>query len=116
MAENINAHCKICGKGYHVCNTCLEQETFKPWRTIVDTVEHYKIYLAIHSYTITKNKEIAKEDLNACDLSELEEFLPEIQAVIKEIMEEPKKTRSSSRSKKTVSKTVESKNVDDINE
>lgn len=116
MTENINAYCKICGEGYHVCNSCLEQNTFKPWRTIVDTVEHYKIYLAIHHYTITKDKETAKEYLNGCDLSGLSEFLPEIQTVIKEIIEEPKKVKSSSRCTKIISKTVESKNADDINE
>lgn len=27
MAENnINAYCKICGQGYHVCNSCQNQK------------------------------------------------------------------------------------------
>lgn len=87
MSENnINAYCTICGKGYHVCQSCLEQKAFKPWRTVTDTIAHYKIYAAIHAYTVTKDKKAAKADLDNCDLSELESFNPEIKSVIKEIL------------------------------
>ena len=72
--NNINAFCKICGQGYHVCNSCREQKTFYPWRSITDSVEHYKIFLAIHGYTLTKNLEIAKKELENCDLTGLENF------------------------------------------
>ncbi len=89
MAEmNINAYCSICGQGYHVCNSCLAQKSFKPWRIITDSMEHYKIYLAIHGYTISGDKEKAKAELETCDLSGLEHFNPNIKAVIQEIMTE----------------------------
>jgi len=101
MAENnINAYCSVCGKGYHICNSCLEQKSLKPWRTITDTIEHYKIYMAIHGYTLSKNKEIAKQELQNCDLSGLENFNPEIKAVIKEIMTEPKRAKPASKKEK----------------
>lgn len=101
MAENnINAYCKICGQGYHVCNSCQNQKVFKPWRSIVDSIEHYKIYLAIHSYTISKSKELAKEELQKCNLTGLESFNPEIKSVIKEIMETSVKVKISSRKRK----------------
>lgn len=94
MAENnINAFCSICGSGYHICNSCLEQKTFKPWRTVADSIEHYKIYLAIHSYTVSKDKEGAKVELEKCDLSGLDNFKQEIKSVIKEIMTEPRKKK-----------------------
>lgn len=101
MAENnINAYCKICGQGYHVCNSCQNQKVFKPWKSIVDSIEHYKIYLAIHRYTISKNKELAKEELQKCNLTGLESFNPEIKSVIKEIMETSVKVKISSRKRK----------------
>ncbi len=88
--KNANAYCTVCGKPYHVCRTCAEQKTFKPWRTVTDTIDHYKIYMAIHGYTISKNKDRAKDELEKCDLSGLEHFCPEIQKVIKEIRANPK--------------------------
>ncbi len=93
MENNINAYCTICSKGYHVCNSCLEQKTFRPWRTVTDTIEHYKIYLALHGYTISKNKEQAKSELEQCDLSGLKSFNPEVRSVIYKIMEQDKKNR-----------------------
>ena len=113
MIENkINAYCSICGEGYHVCRSCLDQKTFKPWRSVTDSIEHYKIYLALHGYTLSKNKEEAKKDLDSCDLSDLENFKPEIQSVIKEIMTENKKIKSVSRREK-INEEVE---TEDINE
>ena len=88
-----NAKCSICGQDYEICNSCLAQKTFKPWRRVTDTIGHYKIYLAIHGYTLSKDKEKAKEELKNCDLSKLNTFNPDIKAVIEEIMKEPKKQK-----------------------
>jgi len=106
-----NAKCAICGKDYEVCNSCLEQKTFKPWRTVTESIEHYKIYLVIHGYTISKNKETAKAALQNCNLSGQENFLPEIRAVIKEIMAEPKAKKSL---KKGISETKTHKQLDNF--
>lgn len=108
MSNTNNAVCSICGKPYKVCRTCSEQKTFKPWRTVTDTIEHYKIYMAVHGYTVSKNKEKAKNDLEKCDLSGLDNFNPEIKKVIKEIKENIAKPKA----KKTVFK----KDETDINE
>lgn len=97
MGQNINAHCAICDKGYHVCKSCLEQQTFKPWRAIVDSVEHYKIYLALHGYTLSRDKDRAREELNNCDLSGLEEFKPEVKKAIKEILTDKKKVKNATK-------------------
>lgn len=92
MSEsNINAYCKICGKGYHVCNTCKNQKVFKAWRSVTDTIDHFLIYSVIHDYTVSKNKEHTKTELKNCDLTDMENFKPEIKSVIKEIMQESSK-------------------------
>lgn len=89
-SNNINAHCRICGKGYHICNSCTDQKTFKPWRTVTDTINHYKIYMAIHGYTLSKDSKKAKTELECCDLFDIENFIPEIKSVIEEIMKNTK--------------------------
>lgn len=110
MAEKINAYCDICGCGYHICNSCKDIKSFTPWRTITDTMDHYKIFLVLSNYTNTKDKVKAKQELETCDLSELETFRPEIKAVIKEITDENKiakqETVKSGPVKKAVRKTT----------
>lgn len=86
--------CSICGKEYEACNSCLEQKTFKPWRTVTDTIEHYKIYFVIHEYSISKDKEKAIEDLKNCDIHDINNFVPDIKKVIQEIIGESKQKRS----------------------
>ena len=59
MSKELNATCSICGKRYFVCSTCRSVKTVKPWRTITDTIECYKIYMIVHNY---KNNAISKEE------------------------------------------------------
>lgn len=113
--------CTICNNEYEVCNTCKNQKIFKPWRTVTDTIEHYKIYLTIHGYTVTKNKEQARKELENCDLSGLESFNPEIKSVIKEIMTgnegavEPVKVEASYKKRKEYTE-VKSDEINNDNE
>ena len=86
--KKINAPCTICGAGYHICNTCQQQKSFKSWRVVTDTMEHYKIYMAIHGYTLSQDKETAKRELEKCDLLGLEDFNPPVRTVIQEILSE----------------------------
>ena len=107
MSQELNATCDICGKKYHVCNSCKEVKSFTPWRTVTDTMQHYIIFLALSEYTKTKDKEKAKEELSKCDLSELDTFNENIKSVIKEIMAEEKIVETVS--KETVEENVEIK-------
>lgn len=111
--NNINAHCSICNRGYYLCQSCKNEKKFKPWRTVTDTIEHYKIYMAIHGYTVTQNKELAKAELRNCDLSDMESFKDEIKSVIKEIMAEPIAIKPVSRTRKNKDK-IESKSETEI--
>ena len=56
MSQELNATCDICGKKYHVCNSCKEVKSFTPWRTVTDTMQHYLIFLALSEYTKNKDK------------------------------------------------------------
>ncbi len=87
MAEKpTHAHCSICGKGYRLCRSCQGRDSLKSWRSVTDTMEHYKIYLAIHGFTLSQDKAATKDELCRCDLSGLPGFKPEIRAAIEEIM------------------------------
>ena len=109
MAQELNATCDICGKKYHVCNSCKEVKSFTPWRTVTDTMQHYIIFLALSEYTKTKDKEKAKEELSKCDLSELDTFNENIKTVIKEIMAEGKEKIVETVSEENVKENVEIK-------
>ncbi|MCI8327326.1 MAG: hypothetical protein HFI37_06080 [Lachnospiraceae bacterium] len=89
MKKQTLATCSICGKTYKICNSCSSLKTITPWRSITDSMEHYKIYLAIHGYTTSKDREKSKTELQHCDLSGLENFNPEIKSVIGKILAEP---------------------------
>ena len=107
MSQELNATCDICGKKYHVCNSCKEVKSFTPWRTVTDTMQHYIIFLALSEYTKTKDKEKAKEELSKCDLSELDTFNENIKTAIKEIMADGK-----GKIVETVSEDIVEKNVE----
>ena len=109
MSQELNATCDICGKKYHVCNSCKEVKSFTPWRTVTDTMQHYLIFLALSEYTKTKDKEKAKEELSKCDLSELDTFNENIKTVIKEIMAEGKEKIVETVSEENVKENVEIK-------
>ncbi len=86
MEYENNAICTICGKAYHRCSTCQDSR-LNPWKNVVDTMEHYKIYMTVASYNNGYlSKEKANEELLDLDLSELGTFVPEIRDKINEIM------------------------------
>lgn len=89
MSEHLNHTCSICGNKYRFCVDCGNATSFTPWRTIVDTMEHYKIYIVIRDY-VNKyiDKSEAKLQLSKLDLSELNNFVPDIKIKIDEILKE----------------------------
>ena len=124
MSEQYNAKCDICGKPYKICRSCQGIQSFQPWRTVVDTLPHYTIYLALAEYEKTKNKDIAREELEKCDLSERDSFNKNIKKALDEIFskeETKEKTvvtekvsvkRSSQNSTKTKEEKKNEKNIE----
>lgn len=95
MAEDINATCSICGKGYHVCLSCKDAMTAAPWKIHTCTSEHFKIYQIIHGLsTGVYDKREAKAKLKNVDLSDLEDLRDNIKETIKKVMGEPKKAKA----------------------
>ena len=82
MGSYINAHCRICGEGYHRCNCNSEGN----WRKVTDTAEHYQIFCVIRDY----NNEIidadkANEILAKLDLSKKDSFNENVKEVLADI-------------------------------
>lgn len=84
--KEINHWCVLCGTGYHACDSCEKEKTFTPWRTLTDTVEHYKIFTILKEY---KNKLIdrdrAKELLSSLNLSGKENYKESAKKVLADI-------------------------------
>lgn len=87
MAEKNNATCAICGKGYYMCASCKDKMSATPWKIHTDTSEHYKVFQIIkgHSLGVYDDNE-ANIKLQNIDLSDIEEFKPEIKNIIKNII------------------------------
>lgn len=95
MAEDINATCSICGKGYHVCLSCKDAMTAAPWKIHTCTSEHFKIYQIIHGLsTGVYDEREAKAKLKNVDLSDLEDLRDNIKETIKKVMGDPKKAKA----------------------
>jgi hypothetical protein len=87
MAETINAFCSICGKGYHMCQSCKDYRNLYPYKLHTDTAEHYKIYQILNGYsTGVYNEDETYERLQKVDLSDLETYRDEIKNLIKKIL------------------------------
>lgn len=100
MAQEINHYCIICGKGYHACDSCYEVKTFKPWRILTDTIEHWKIYMTINDFKdgIISKDEAARQ-LQNCDLTGKESFKPSAKKSIEKILSESTKVTKKSKGK-----------------
>lgn len=85
MSQNINTHCAICGKGYHLCLSCNKDNSAE-WKKHTDTAEHYKIFQILKGnfLGIYTDKE-ANEKLSNVDLSDMKDFNSEVKAAIKKI-------------------------------
>lgn len=86
MSNQEMATCVICGKKYKACLSCKDQIKIKPWKSITDTIDCYKIFLAITQWNngyISKDeakKQLESIKFNDKDLSE------SVRNKIKEIM------------------------------
>jgi len=86
MAEENNAVCAICGRGYHLCLSCKDKMALTPWKKHTDTSEHYKIYQILHGYsTGVYTKDEAREKFESVDLSDFDSLRENIKDIISDI-------------------------------
>lgn len=93
MAKEINHWCVVCGKGYHACDSCNETKAFTPWRSLTDSIEHFKIFMVLKDYNnqfITREE--ARELLSHADLSDKDSFKDSSKKLLDEIFREGEMT------------------------
>ncbi|MDD4279376.1 MAG: hypothetical protein PHX74_06535 [Candidatus Sumerlaeales bacterium] len=72
---NYNHTCKICGKGYNACDTCLNAKNYAPWRAIGCCEDHFKVFMVLYEYgSKTLTKDDARAMLAEIDISGWENY------------------------------------------
>lgn len=119
MEKNNNVKCVVCGKGYHLCMSCRDKISMKPWKVLTDTPEHYKVHQVISGYRggiYTKDE--AKIALENIDIKDKNTYLDSVKKILDEILkvEKPVEVKTEKKFVKTVtSKKVQPK-VEEKNE
>ena len=84
-----NHFCKICGKGYNACDTCVNQKDYAAWRAIACTQDHFQAYMVLYEYgNGTLKKADAKEMLSKVDIEGWEGYAAHNRDIIAEILAE----------------------------
>lgn len=86
MAKKNNRKCIVCGQEYYYCShNCIDSINKPSWYTIFHDENCHDIYGAVANILPQQGKEAAKEALDRCDLSNKENFHPNIIKSINEI-------------------------------
>lgn len=80
-----NRKCIVCGHEYYFCNTCQDGAIKPSWYLIFHDQNCHDIYDAVANILPQQGKETAKEALDKLDLSNKENFHPNIVKSINEI-------------------------------
>lgn len=91
MVEKNNAVCSICGSPYHLCLSCKDSMKLHPWKIHCCSSECYKTFQIVKGFNNkVYTKEEAKDKFENVDLSNLENFVPHIKKIVKDILKEEK--------------------------
>ena len=89
MVEKNNAVCSICGNPYHLCLACKDSMKLHPWKIHCCSSECYKTFQIVKGFNNkVYTKEEAKDKFKNVDLSNLENFVPHIKKIVKDILKE----------------------------
>lgn len=117
MSNKINHWCVVCGKGYHACDSCNETKSITPWRSLTDTVEHFKLFTVLKDYNNKLiNKTEARNLLSNIDLSGKDSFKDSAKNVLEDILKddvvEPKKMKKRYEKPVNIEEEIVSENID----
>lgn len=91
MAEKYNATCSICGKPYYVCRGCRDTRRLHPWKMHCCSPDCYGIFQVVKGFsTGVYTKDEFKSKLKSVNLSNLENYVDNIKALIKDVLKEEK--------------------------
>lgn len=86
MAKKNNRKCIVCGQEYYYCShNCIDSIDKPSWYAIFHDENCHDIYGAVANILPQEGKKAAKEALDKCDLSNKENFHPNIIKSINEI-------------------------------
>lgn len=89
MGKNDNVKCVVCGRGYHLCMSCKDKLSMKPWKVLTDTAEHYKVHQIVNGYRggiYTKDE--ARVALANVDISDKHTYLYSVRKILNEILKQ----------------------------
>ena len=91
MKEQNNASCSICGSPYHLCLSCKDFMKLQPWKIHCCSSECYKTFQIVKGFNNgVYTKEEAREKFKNVDLRKLNDFIPHIKKIVKDILKEEK--------------------------
>lgn len=84
----MKATCIICGKEYDACLSCKDKISLRPWKTVTDTIDCYKLFLVLAQFNKgSLTKDVAKKQLSNIKYN-LDELKEHDKKVVLEIMSE----------------------------
>lgn len=87
----MKATCIICGKEYDACLSCKDKISLRPWKTVTDTIDCYKLFLILAQFNKgSLTKDVAKKQLSNIKYN-LDELKEHDKKVVLEIMSETTK-------------------------
>lgn len=87
MSDKNNKICIICGKYYHYCPSCRQDNDKPTWYNIFDGENCKNIYDIVTSYRdelIDEKK--ANEEMSKCDINNLKDFNPSFKKYVDKIL------------------------------
>lgn len=85
--ESRKLYCLCCGKEIDLCPHCPTEVRYTPWRTLADSMGHFKLFCVAQDYASGKlSKADAKELLERIDTTGYEHFKTQTGAILREIL------------------------------